>query len=123
MLLTFIFQGVEAANFLIINQTDGNSICFKLADKPVITLHDGNLIVTSQNQQISTSLSNLKDYRLTENPTSIKGVETKSFNEVGVYNLNGVKIDIKVNEETLSELKQGIYIVKTATKIYKFIKK
>lgn len=67
----------KAQQYLVLTQSDGSTAEFALADNPVITLEDGNLVVTCGERQISTSLEGTS-YAFSDTSTDIREVQNDS---------------------------------------------
>lgn len=113
-----------AVKYLVIHQEDGDVVSFKLDENPVITIRNGNLFVNTNTQEFSTSLTKIKDYQLTDNTTSINSVSIEGTDRIiGIYTIDGKKMDIDASQLNASSLGRGVYIIKTKNKTYKLLKK
>lgn len=123
-LFLIISQNLWAVKYLVIHQEDGNLVSFKLDDNPVITIRNGDLFVNTDTQQFSTSLDKIKDYQLTDNTTSINSMSIEGTDKIiGIYTIDGKKMDIDASQLNTSSLSRGAYIIKTKNKTYKLLKK
>lgn len=123
-LFLIISQNLWAAKYLVIHQEDGNLVSFKLDDNPVITIRNGDLFVNTDTQEFSTSLDKIKDYQLTDNTTSINSMSIEGTDKIiGIYTIDGKKMDIDASKLNTSSLSRGVYIIKTKNKTYKLLKK
>lgn len=123
-LFLIISQNLWAVKYLVIHQEDGNLVSFKLDDNPVITIRNGDLFVNTDTQEFSTSLDKIKDYQLTDNTTSINSMSIEGTDKIiGIYTIDGKKMDIDASKLNTSSLSRGVYIIKTKNKTYKLLKK
>lgn len=123
-LFLIVSQNLWAVKYLVIHQEDGNLVSFKLDDNPVITIRNGDLFVNTDTQEFSTSLDKIKDYQLTDNTTSINSMSIEGTDKIiGIYTIDGKKMDIDASKLNTSSLSRGVYIIKTKNKTYKLLKK
>jgi hypothetical protein len=123
-LFLIISQSLWAVKYLVIHQEDGDLISFKLDDTPILTIRNGDLFVNTDTQEFSTSLDKIKDYQLTDDPTSINPISIKGADKIiGIYTIDGKKMNIDVSQLNTLSLGRGVYIIKTKNKTYKLLKK
>lgn len=123
-LFLIVSQNLWAVKYLVIHQEEGNLVSFKLDDNPVITIRNGDLFVNTDTQEFSTSLDKIKDYQLTDNTTSINSMSIEGTDKIiGIYTIDGKKMDIDASKLNTSSLSRGVYIIKTKNKTYKLLKK
>lgn len=123
-LFLIVSLNLWAVKYLVIHQEDGNLVSFKLDDNPVITIRNGDLFVNTDTQEFSTSLDKIKDYQLMDNTTSINSMSIEGTDKIiGIYTIDGKKMDIDASQLNTSSLSRGVYIIKTKNKTYKLIKK
>ena len=132
----------KAQQYLVLTQSDGSTAEFALADNPVITLEDGNLVVTCGERQISTSLEGTS-YAFSDTSTDIREVQNdsqpqseiafgqvafsglKAGNRIVVYTIDGRQMtSVAASADgratiDLSALPRGIYVVKAPGKTIK----
>ena len=123
-LFLIVSLNLWAVKYLVIHQEDGNLVSFKLDDNPVITIRNGDLFVNTDTQEFSTSLDKIKDYQLMDNTTSINSMSIEGTDKIiGIYTIDGKKMDIDASQLNASSLGRGVYIIKTKNKTYKLLKK
>ena len=146
MLLAATSMTVQAAEYVRVSGGDGSATYFEVADKPTVTFTAANLVITSGaktveypltayrmfefTDRISTGISTTEAtqqpvFRLGESisasgltPGSILSVYTSDGSLVG-------KSQVSQNGEATISIgpKKGVYIVKTSSKTFKFIKR
>ena len=59
-----------------------------------------------------------------DNTTSINSMSIEGTDKIiGIYTIDGKKMDIDASQLNTSSLSRGVYIIKTKNKTYKLIKK
>jgi len=144
----FLGLALQAANLthLIVELKDNKTYSFKLADKPVITFNDGDLVVNGD-ASTSYAISNVKNYHFGDGVAS--DVKTVSSNELVVSYVNENTINVQnavanaqVSVFTIAGVvvsnqaadadgaatiqlpsQKGVYIVKVGDKSFKVIRK
>lgn len=137
----------ETSSYLVVEQTNGETVKFALASEPVQTYSGKETTITAGESTLTYSLDGIKEQRFTtENvSTGIKTVNTddspatrqqisvngaevtglKSGDRVQVYTIGGrlVKQSVADGEGraavSLGTLPQGIYILRTPSKSFK----
>ena len=128
--------------YLVLTQADGTVSKFLLADQPVITFSEGNLVVTCGSETLTTAMAGLKT-SFEDATTAIQQIEEgkaitpkisfgeasfeglKAGSSISVYALDGrVLASTKADGEgraniQLSGLGQGVVILRTPTHSYK----
>ncbi len=135
--------------YLILTDTAGVSHKFALADEPEIKFRDGNIIVTSNADTLSTALAGITNYKVESQkaPTGIKTLPSgntesdepafsfanatvsglKAGTRVSVYSINGSLVStVTAGQDgaanlNLGSLPKGIYILRTPTKSFKIV--
>ena len=138
--LAVITTASAQGQYLVLTQGDGTVGKFLLADQPVITFSESNLVVTCGSETLTTPMAGLK----TSYEDATTAVEHPTFNErptisfgeasfeglkagsnISVYAIDGrVLATTKADEEgrasiQLSGLGQGVVILRTPTRSYK----
>ena len=135
--------------YLVLTQNDGTVNKFALKDAPTLSFDGGQLIVSCSGEELSTDLADVKDYQfVTEQvATSIQSISIgngktapevsfrnaqvsglKAGARVTVYDINGKAIiTLSADAEgvarvDMSNLPKGVYILRTPTKSFKYMK-
>lgn len=135
-----------AAQYMTVEQKNGEKFSFRLDDNPVVTYSDGNLVVNG-NAETSYAISAVKNYHFTENDLSgvanfaadvlqIVGVDdntirvenTRAGSLVVLYNVNGVQVvDAVADQMGVATIalpnKKGVYVLTVGNKSLKVIRK
>lgn len=139
--------------YLVLTETNGTKTEFALDSYPVVTIEANELVITCKDQKLTTALTGVQDYhfiekKVTAGISSVPSNDPKnasvspqfSFSnaevsglkagaKVAIYNLNGTQISsITADGEgrvalDFSSLPKGVYILRTPTKSFKFMKK
>lgn len=141
-----VTTGSAQVKYLIVNRTDGSQVSFALADDPRVQNSATELIVSSASTTITVPFSELKNYTFSDTETTeVVSVKTdpthfidgesiiftglKANEDITIYSLEGRQMSRwqanasgQANVD-ISQLGQGIYIVKTSSSSFKFIKK
>ena len=123
-------QGLLAqVNAVVVNMTDGTKTVFRLADEPVITYSENNLVLKTATKEASVPITSITSVTLEEDytPTKIESVRTdrvlfqqlSSGTEVRVYTVDGKSV-CTLNADSdggaaldFSRLPKGLLIIKT----------
>lgn len=142
------FQLAQAAytnDDLIIETKDGNTVAYHLSTRPVVTFELTDLVLTSTDVKVQYPVTDVKELRFADGTTAIN--ETKvgdiTFSVSGdmisanglengsnleVYSIDGKEIAKASVDATgkaqvnISDLGQGVYVVKAGKKSYKILK-
>ena len=135
-----------AATHLTVELKAGNKYSFLLADKPVITFSNGDLVVNGD-AETSYSIDGVKNFHFTEGDAS--GVESLSVGDIRIVSLDNATIQVQNLEKSsvvtlvnvsgvvLSSVKadaegsaivslpqaKGVYILSVGSKSFKIIRK
>ncbi len=141
---TLFAQSVAASDMLVVTDADGGKTSFMLNDKPVVSFNTEDMVISTESTTVSYSLKDFYSFSFEDIATSVDDFETfnptfafsdglqcyglPNGSSVEVYNANGVKVssgvigaDGRVNL-SFNAVKGTVYIVKTATRTFKFIK-
>lgn len=135
-----------AATHLTVELKAGNKYSFLLADKPVITFSNGDLVVNGD-AETSYSIDGVKNFHFTEGDAS--GVESLSVGDIRIVSLDNATIQVQNLEKSsvvtlvnvsgvvLSSVKadaegyatvslpqaKGVYVLSVGAKSFKIIRK
>ena len=146
MLLTSASVAVQAAKYVRVSGEDGSATYFEVADRPTVTFTAANLVITSSAQTVEYPLTAYRMFEFTDRTaTGISSTEVtqqavfrlgESISASGlqpgssltVYTSDGSlvgKTRVSQNGEATVSIgpKKGVYIVKTSSKTFKFIKR
>lgn len=139
-------ENAETVLCMVLTQKDGTVTQFALKDSPVVTYEGENIIVSCGEQQLSTSLAGISNFKFEETVVDainlVHQVEPQmafSFNEavfsglkaqsaIRVYTIDGKAVSTaKAGSDgmariDLGNLPRGIYIIRTSTQSYKIKK-
>lgn len=132
---------------LVVWEKDGTKVAYALAEKPMVTFTETDMVITSQNVEVSYPMENLARFTYEDNATTgITNLQTgespfvheggcllfpalKANSTVSVYSLNGTLVFKKtVNQKgeyafPLSSLNAGVYMVNVNGLTYKIVKR
>lgn len=137
--------------YLVVTDTAGTEYKFELAKEPVITFPQANMVVTTDNDTLSTPLSDVASYKFRTEKVS-SGIKTlpsanaqnseasftfanatinglKAGSRVAVYTANGVMVSTATADQNgsvsleLNQLPKGVYILHTPNKSFKIVNK
>lgn len=145
--MLFVSMAIHAAGTcLIVEMKDSNKFSFLLAEKPVITFQNGDLVVNGSSST-SYAISNVKNYHFEEKISSSVGVaaekelrivyldensiqvqNAEANAQVTVFNVAGVVFSNQYADAEGTAIVQlpsqkGIYIVKVGSQSFKVIRK
>lgn len=130
LLFTFVKVNVWAGDAkIIVWQKDGNKTEIQFNAKPEFVYVDGNVTLQNGTIVLSWPLANLEKFTF-ENiegttPTNVKDVNTTGLDflsdHCAVYDINGRLVKKQIM--SLSELPQGVYIIKDGNVTTKVIRK
>ena len=75
----------------IVIKTATETVTVALADNPVITYANDQLIITTAEQQIEVSVADITDYGFTEEPSSIRNIEVSPLYKQGMVAFDHLK--------------------------------
>lgn len=137
---------VSAANRVIVSDKDGNNTYFALSDKPTVTFTSTAMVLTAGSQRIEYPLTDFRAFAFADQPTgigtldaesnnavfsfgnSLKGEGLKVGSQVAVYTINGQLVGrATVSQNGSVEIpldgQTGVFVVKSLSKTFKFIRK
>lgn len=136
----------SAADFVKVSDKDGKDTYFALSEKPTVTFTSNAMILTAGSQRIEYPLTDFRSFAFANQPTAIETLDTESSNavfsfgnslrgeglkagsQVAVYTINGQlvgrgtvsqsgSVEISLDGQT------GVFVVKSLSKTFKFIRK
>lgn len=138
----------SAANFVTVSGNDGKKVSFALATKPTVTFTEESLVITAGDQTVEYPRTDYRIFTFTDdNQTTaidkvngydgsnvvfsfadgLHGEGLKAGSRVMVFSLNGQMVgsaNASANGSVDIPLQgNGVYVVKSAEKSFKFIKK
>ena len=138
---------VSAANHVKVSDKDGNNTYFALSDKPTVTFTSTAMILTAGSQTVEYPLTDFRAFAFA-NPqpagirsldeesnnavfsfgNSLKGEGLKAGSQVAVYTINGQLVGrATVSQNGSVEIpldgQTGVFVVKSLSKTFKFIRK
>ena len=142
LLALFASTTVRAADHVKVSEKDGKTTIFALSDDPTVTFTATDLVITAgtktvnfpltfeiitESTAIQTAPNASRDVRFTLD-NSVKGEGLQPGSTVAVYRIDGQTVGTAtVNSNGSVEIPlnglRGIFIVKSSTKSFKFIKK
>ena len=137
---------VYAANHVKVSDKDGNNTYFALSEKPTVTFTSTAMVLTVGSQTIEYPLTDFRAFAFEDDPLSIeslngegnnavfsfgnslKGEGLKAGSQVAVYTINGQLVGRStVSQSGTVEIpldgQTGIFVVKSLSKTFKFIRK
>ena len=134
-----------ASDCVKVSDAKGENVYFLLADKPVVTFTSDHLVLTTVRQTLEYPIQDYRSFVFADAPTGIlaaTSVRTPLFSigsslraegleagsRVAVYDAEGVEVaSAKASDEGTVNIPlngwKGIYVVKSSTKSFKFIRK
>lgn len=136
----------SAADYVKVSDKDGKDTYFALSEKPTVTFTSDHLILTAGSQRVEYPLTDFRAFAFANQPTgigsldvednnavftfgnSLKGEGLKAGSQVTVHAINGQlvgsgivspngSVEIPLNGQT------GVFVVKSLSKTFKFIRK
>lgn len=139
----------QAANYVTVADANGAKVSFEVSAKPTVTFTATDLVITAGEQTVEYPLTDYRSFTFTDDNQTTTGIGSvdntgtnavftigdnvhgeglKAGSRVAVYSANGQlvgqatvssngSVDISLNGGN------GVYIVKSASKTFKFIKK
>ena len=146
LLASMTSVSVSAANHVKVSDKDGNNTYFALSEKPTVTFTSTAMVLTAGSQTIEYPLTDFRAFAFEDQPTSIeslnaegnnavfsfgnslKGEGLKAGSQVAVYTINGQLVGRStVSQSGTVEIpldgQTGIFVVKSLSKTFKFIRK
>lgn len=145
--LAFLALSANAeSNYMTVEKTNGSKISFLLADNPVITYKDGNLVI-NKDAKTTYSFEDIKNYHFTENDdtkaTSVSAealrivwiddatVEVRNAQSGSVIALTAIngtvvatsKADADGNATVKMPYNAGVYVLSAGNQSFKIIRK
>ena len=137
---------VSAANHVKVSDKDGKDTYFALSEKPTVTFTSTAMVLTAGSQTIEYPLTDFRAFAFEDDPLSIeslngegnnavfsfgnslKGEGLKAGSQVAVYTINGQLVGRStVSQSGTVEIpldgQTGIFVVKSLSKTFKFIRK
>lgn len=145
MVLAFCPKALWAKEVVHFADKDGNTVSFLLADHPAVTFDDENVIITTDVATVYYPLSAYSKFSMeADSETGISGTTVSGLvfsftdgmsaeglnpgNPVTIYSVSGQKLAQAVADSqgkvslNVNAVKGRVYIVKTSTASFKFIK-
>ena len=138
---------VSAANHVKVSDKDGNNTYFALSEKPTVTFTSTAMVLTAGSQTVEYPLTDFRAFAFA-NPqpagirsldeegnnavfsfgNSLKGEGLKAGSQVAVYTINGQLVGRStVSQSGTVEIpldgQTGVFVVKSLSKTFKFIRK
>ena len=147
MLLAFMSTlSASAANYVKVSDKDGKDTYFALSEKPTVTFTSTAMVLTAGSQTIVYPLTDFRAFAFEDDPLSIeslngegnnavfsfgnslKGEGLKAGSQVAVYTINGQLVGrATVSQSGTVEIpldgQTGVFVVKSLSKTFKFIRK
>ncbi|WP_455092071.1 T9SS C-terminal target domain-containing protein [Prevotella jejuni] len=146
LLASMTSVSVSAANHVKVSDKDGNNTYFALSEKPTVTFTSTAMVLTAGSQTIEYPLTDFRAFAFEDQPTSIeslnaegnnavfsfgnslKGEGLKAGSQVAVYTINGQLVGRStVSQSGTVEIpldgQTGVFVVKSLSKTFKFIRK
>ena len=147
MLLAFMSTlSASAAKHVKVSDKDGNDTYFALSEKPTVTFTSTAMVLTAGSQTIEYPLTDFRAFAFEDDPLSIeslngegnnavfsfgnslKGEGLKAGSQVAVYTINGQLVGRStVSQSGTVEIpldgQTGVFVVKSLSKTFKFIRK
>ena len=137
---------VSAANYVKVSDKDGKDTYFALSEKPTVTFTSTAMVLTAGSQTIEYPLTDFRAFAFADQPTgigtldaesnnavfsfgnSLKGEGLKAGSQVAVYTINGQLVGrATVSQNGSVEIpldgQTGVFVVKSLSKTFKFIRK
>lgn len=135
-----------AADYVKVSEKDGKCTYFALSDKPEVVLSEEYLVLKTAKETVNYPLGEMLTFEFSNETTgidaigtaggnvvftfgaSLKGEGLKPGSRVSVYTMNGQTVGSAVADangavEIFLNGQTGVFIVKSLTKTFKFIKK
>ena len=146
LLASMTSVSVSAANHVKVSDKDGNNTYFALSEKPTVTFTSTAMVLTAGSQTIEYPLTDFRAFAFEDQPTnieslnaegnnavfsfgnSLKGEGLKAGSQVAVYTINGQLVGRStVSQSGTVEIpldgQTGVFVVKSLSKTFKFIRK
>ena len=147
MLLAFMSTlSASAAKHVKVSDKDGNDTYFALSEKPTVTFTSTAMVLTAGSQTIEYPLTDFRAFAFEDDPLSIeslngegnnavfsfgnslKGEGLKAGSQVAIYTINGQLVGRStVSQSGTVEIpldgQTGVFVVKSLSKTFKFIRK
>ena len=137
---------VYAAKHVKVSDKDGNNTYFALSEKPTVTFTPTAMVLTAGSQTVEYPLTDFRAFAFEDDPLSIeslngegnnavfsfgnslKGEGLKVGSQVAVYTINGQLVGRStVSQSGTVEIpldgQTGVFVVKSLSKTFKFIRK
>ena len=136
----------SAADYVKVSDKDGKDTYFALSEKPTVTFTSTAMVLTAGSQTIEYPLTDFRAFAFEDDPLSIeslngegnnavfsfgnslKGEGLKAGSQVAVYTINGQLVGRStVSQSGSVEIplggQTGVFVVKSLSKTFKFIRK
>lgn len=136
----------SAADYVKVSDKEGKDTYFALSEKPTVTFTSTAMVLTVGSQTIEYPLTDFRAFAFEDQPTSIeslnaegnnavfsfgnslKGEGLKAGSQVAVYTINGQLVGRStVSQSGTVEIpldgQTGVFVVKSLSKTFKFIRK
>ena len=137
---------VSAAKHVKVSDKDGNNTYFALSEKPTVTFTSTAMVLIAGSQTVEYPLTDFRAFAFEDDPLSIeslngegnnavfsfgnslKGEGLKAGSQVAVYTINGQLVGRStVSQSGTVEIpldgQTGVFVVKSLSKTFKFIRK
>ena len=147
ILLAFMSTlSASAAKHVKVSDKDGNDTYFALSEKPTVTFTSTAMVLTAGSQTIEYPLTDFRAFAFADDPAgigtldaesnnavfsfgnSLKGEGLKAGSQVAVYTINGQLVGRSTVSQSGSveiplDGQTGVFVVKSLSKTFKFIRK
>ena len=136
----------SAADYVKVSDKDGKDTYFALSERPTVTFTSDHLILTAGSQRVEYPLTDFRAFTFANQPTgigsldvegnnavftfgnSLKGEGLKAGSQVAVYTINGQLVGRAIVSQSGSveiplDGQTGVFVVKSLSKTFKFIRK
>ena len=136
----------SAADYVKVSDKDGKDTYFALSEKPTVTFTSTAMVLTAGSQTVEYPLTDFRAFAFEDDPLSIeslngegnnavfsfgnslKGEGLKAGSQVAVYTINGQLVGRStVSQSGTVEIpldgQTGVFVVKSLSKTFKFIRK
>jgi len=116
----------SAADYVKVSDKDGKDTYFALSEKPTVTFTSTAMVLTAGSQRIEYPLTDFRAFAFANQPTGIGTLDVESNN--AVFSFNGQLVGrATVSQSGTVEIpldgQTGVFVVKSLSKTFKFIRK
>lgn len=118
-----------AQNTLNVHQKDGVVVKYGFSEKPTVTYTATGIHLATTKVEVDYPFVNLEKFTFSDEANAINVLKTESTNDdVRIYNTNSMLLKTVKQSDgeasfSISELPNGIYIIKNGKTTYKIVKK